>query len=254
MNSNKNISPIFEDCQSSCLTNQDLILAGVTTISLNLKNLLIRPGKDFLQNTPDIRKFFAWEKGVVLNCSSLEPNAQNMFNIISEIDGSKFIFSSGEILELIQNLFVDMIVYPQIVYTKTDNTKQEMAVFQQQNYHNDDDVLDFINKNKDLPRYLIGHFGLSLLRKFAGYNGLFIENHKPSKDGYHGIFYRNMEENSILEEKWEFDFSRLDANCNCYTCSSGYTCSYLHHLLQNTPLLAQRLLISHNVFYINHLP
>ena len=38
-------------------------------------------------------------------------------------------------------------------------------------------------------------------------------------------------------------------NCSCETCSQGFTRAYFHHLLQHTPLLAQRFLVIHNVFF-----
>ncbi len=223
MNKNQYIQPLFVDETSSCLTNQDLLLAGVTAISVHLKNLLLRPGIDFL-STQDIRKYLAWDKQLVLNCSSLSCNAKNEFQIVSEIDGSKHTFSYDAILELIDILDVDVVIYPEGL------------------------------ANLQSPKYLSGSFDLEFLVKLRKESNLFIENHKPSADGYNGVFYRDMYENSILDSIWEFEFTVLDNNCQCYTCSSGYTCAYLHHLLKNTPLLAQRLLISHNVFYINHLP
>lgn len=254
MNKNNYIEPVFEDNVSSCLTNQDLLSAGVTNISLNLRNLLIRPGKDFLKTIPSFRNFFAWQNAVILNCASLEPNTQNTFNLVSEVDGSKFKFSVDEILELIDTFDVDMVIYPQSYFNGKAKPKKELKLFIQKNTDKDADVLNFIQQNADLSMYIVGYFSLNLLVKFRQYSSLFIENYKPARDGYNGVFYRDMQDNSILESRRELDFSLLDNNCNCYTCSSGYTCAYLHHLLQNTPLLAQRLLILHNVFYINHLP
>lgn len=214
-----NVLPLFTDETNSCLTNHDLLLAGVDAISLNLKNLLIRPGMQFLIKNNLIRKYYAWDKKLILNCKSLNFNDKNELLIRSEIDGSKFVFSKDEIWQLIDALDVDKVI------------------------HEDAD-----------PEYLVGSFDLNFVLKHANLKNLYIENHKHLADGYIGVFYRDMQEYKILEDKWEFEFTVLDKKCGCYTCSNDFTCGYLHHLLKNTPLLAQRLLMLHNVFYINHLP
>lgn len=62
---------------------------------------------------------------------------------------------------------------------------------------------------------------------------------------------------SHLEPSWlllsdtglQTDQSVLSADCGCPTCKAGYTRSYLHHLMQQVPLLAYRFLIMHNVYY-----
>ena len=45
-------------------------------------------------------------------------------------------------------------------------------------------------------------------------------------------------------------FETIDPECTCPTCSQQFTKAYLHHLLQQTPLLCHRLLIQHNVFWM----
>lgn len=247
MNKNNYIHPLFFSAASSCLTNQDLLLADVTTVSLSLKDLLLRPGKDFLY-AQNIRNYFAWNQRLVLNCASLELNSKGEFKIISEVDGSKYIFSKNDIFTLIESLDVDVIIHPVVNYSDSKNfvtDSGENRIFF--------DAKDKNDKNINY-KYLMGAFSLNDLLTLRQQSNLYIENHKSFADGYVGVFYKDMQEFSILDSTLEFDFSVLDKNCHCYTCSSGYTCAYLHHLLKNTPLLAQRLLILHNVFYINHLP
>lgn len=72
---------------------------------------------------------------------------------------------------------------------------------------------------------------------------------KPAKDGYHGIFYTEQASFDIQAAQFERDMNLLDSHCSCETCSQGFTRAYFHHLFTHTPLLAQRMLIAHNVFY-----
>lgn len=274
------VQPVCQDFASSCLTNKDLSLAGVKAISLNLKNLLIRPGKEALIKQIDIRKFFAWQHKVILNCLSLKLSQDGKFIIKSELDGNKFILQKAELLELVQQLEVDIVVYPKnctlnnmspaanseverrtraYAFAYEDSSAESVLQVAStvdffQNKPNQIQILNFVDANQGLPLYLSGYFSLELVTRLQQYTNIYLENHKPATDAYNGVFYRNLQEHCILDEAWELDFSVLDENCACYTCSSEHTCAHLHHLLKNTPLLAQRLLILHNVFYINHLP
>lgn len=71
----------------------------------------------------------------------------------------------------------------------------------------------------------------------------------PASDAYQGIFYTQSGGLDILESRFEKDLDLLDSACTCQTCLQGFTRSYLHHLRQHTPLLAQRMMIEHNVFF-----
>lgn len=71
----------------------------------------------------------------------------------------------------------------------------------------------------------------------------------PASDAYQGIFYTQLGSCEILESRFEKDLGLLDEQCRCQTCSQGFTRAYFHHLLQHTPLLAQRMMIEHNVFF-----
>lgn len=57
---------------------------------------------------------------------------------------------------------------------------------------------------------------------------------------------------NILDETFAQDHELLLKSCQCDTCQSGFTRSYLHHLLKHTPLLAQRFLVQHNVWQAFH--
>ncbi len=72
---------------------------------------------------------------------------------------------------------------------------------------------------------------------------------KPAQDAYQGLIDSHEGCFEILHLSFERDLRLLDEHCHCQTCSQGFTRAYFHHLLQHTPLLAQRMLIEHNVFF-----
>lgn len=56
----------------------------------------------------------------------------------------------------------------------------------------------------------------------------------------------------LSDSRLKTDQMLLSPGCACPTCKAGYTRSYLHHLVQQVPLLAYRFLIMHNVYYYSH--
>jgi queuine tRNA-ribosyltransferase len=73
-------------------------------------------------------------------------------------------------------------------------------------------------------------------------------SNQPAEWGFKGIVIApDQQHYSILDSQFEQDFRLLSENCDCQTCKAGFTRSYLHHLLQHTPLLAQRFLVIHNI-------
>ena len=79
-------------------------------------------------------------------------------------------------------------------------------------------------------------------------NSLYCLSNQPAEWAFSGeVLLSHGEHYSILAPQFEQDFNELAENCDCQTCYAGFTRSYLHHLLQHTPLLAQRFLMSHNI-------
>ena len=81
---------------------------------------------------------------------------------------------------------------------------------------------------------------------------IFLESDTPAKDACLGQLYCHDGVIALLDERYSTQFEPLDANCHCPTCEQKLTRAYLHHLLEHTPLLCQRLLIQHNVYYSVH--
>lgn len=57
---------------------------------------------------------------------------------------------------------------------------------------------------------------------------------------------------NLRNSKYRLDFSAIEPDCDCSTCTN-YTKGYLHHLLKAQELLAYTLITIHNVRYMNRL-
>jgi len=56
----------------------------------------------------------------------------------------------------------------------------------------------------------------------------------------------------IKNKKYELDFSKLDDECDCYTCRN-YSKSYLRHLIKCGEILGARLMTIHNLRFLTKL-
>lgn len=83
---------------------------------------------------------------------------------------------------------------------------------------------------------------------------LFQEEDLPAEHGFQALVYTQDGMLDLKEKHYETQHIRIDENCSCTICNQDFTRAYLHHLYFHTPLLAQRLLIMHNVnWYIKNI-
>ena len=54
----------------------------------------------------------------------------------------------------------------------------------------------------------------------------------------------------VKNAQFEEDFTPLDHNCDCYTCTN-YTRAYIRHLLKAKEMLGMRLCVLHNLYFYN---
>lgn len=249
---------------SSCLTNQELASIDVNILSLSLPSLLLKPGYEFLVKLEDMHNYFAWVNTLVVNGSELSASKSGKFQLVSAIDGSKCSFTAQQIVELISNLQADLVLLPSglsdnftpshkyfLPYTEY---KTGFGAYFSVTEDNFSQVSMKIAELSEVPKYVCADLSLDLHLQLASLPNLHIENIKFAEDAFKGQIYRANNRHSILEDNCEHEFEKLVDECSCYTCSKGYTVAYLHHLFKHTPLLCQRLLILHNVFYASHLP
>jgi queuine tRNA-ribosyltransferase len=277
MNNNfKNmVTPVLSTGEAACLTMQNLEEIGVEKISLKLSALLIKPGFDLLNTLSSLKSYVGWNKTIILNASMIKLNSKDRYTIQSEFDGSKYVYTKNDLRDLIVNLAPDIVLLPKGLFSSdedaslrlSEKTKlyfpcdNELANPSSHKYgvhfeldsSNSDELTNFLVKYKNQFKYIFGDLSMEMLLHLLTQADLFTESTRPLLDGYQGIIYSNHKSISILDESARDSFQVIDADCNCQTCKDGHTMAYLHHLYQHTPLLCQRFLILHNVFYAGHL-
>jgi queuine tRNA-ribosyltransferase len=74
----------------------------------------------------------------------------------------------------------------------------------------------------------------------------------PTRCGRNARAMTRSGEYNIRNATYARDFSPVDAECECYVCTT-YTRAYLHHLFRANEMLGPRLLSYHNVYVLNDL-
>ena len=71
----------------------------------------------------------------------------------------------------------------------------------------------------------------------------------PTRIARHGMAYTSQGDVSIKQSRYERDFTPLDPECGCYTCTH-YTKAYLRHVFKAGEIISARLLTTHNLYYL----
>ena len=112
-------------------------------------------------------------------------------------------------------------------------------------------VLDFttplLPENK--PRYLMGVGSPDALIDGVIRGVDMFDCVLPTRVARHGALMTSYGRVNINNEKYKEDFTPLDPNCDCYTCTH-YTKAYLRHLHKADELFGKRLLSIHNVRFL----
>ncbi len=74
----------------------------------------------------------------------------------------------------------------------------------------------------------------------------------PSRNGRHGNAYTNFGKMNLNNAKYELDERPLDSTCGC-PCCRNYSRAYVRHLIKANEMLGMRLLVTHNLYFYNHL-
>ncbi|MCR5584156.1 MAG: tRNA guanosine(34) transglycosylase Tgt [Lachnospiraceae bacterium] len=74
----------------------------------------------------------------------------------------------------------------------------------------------------------------------------------PSRNGRHGNAYTNHGKMNLNNARYELDDRPLDEKCNCPACRN-YSRAYIRHLMKAGEMLGMRLLVTHNLYFYNHL-
>ncbi len=105
---------------------------------------------------------------------------------------------------------------------------------------------------EEKPRHLLGIGEPSDL--FMGVeNGVdLFDCVAPTRMGRNGTLYTNDGRINLFNEQYINDFTPVDAECGCYTCTN-YTRAYVAHLYRAKEMLAGTLGSIHNLYFLIHL-
>ncbi|MBU0648000.1 tRNA guanosine(34) transglycosylase Tgt [Patescibacteria group bacterium] len=106
---------------------------------------------------------------------------------------------------------------------------------------------------EDKPRYLMGVGTPENIAEAIEIGVDMFDCVLPTRNARHGHLFTSEGIIRIKNNKYKNDFSSLDDQCKCYTCSN-YTKSYLRHLITNKEPMSMCLNTLHNLtYYINYI-
>lgn len=270
----------FESCfipnlstpAGSCLTTANWQEVLVTRVAYSLEALLVKPGLEILEAMPSLKEYMNWPGPLVLNAQNLKVNQEGVIKISSPFDGSKIQLHASKVLDLIRHLQPDAVVFPEGLLGANEGFWEQWektGIFPFVPYRHAlelPEALSFgihspINTAQDYPNlaqrinltlprsyYFTGAYPSEGVSQLQNLQGVFIESDMPASDAAQGLMYSPQGLIDLKAKEQAFVFERLDSDCACPTCKQQFTQAYLHHLLQHTPLLCQRLLIQHNIY------
>lgn len=102
------------------------------------------------------------------------------------------------------------------------------------------------------PRYLMGVGTPDYLIEAAIAGIDMCDCVLPTRIARHGTALTSQGKVVVRNGTYEHDFSKLDPECNCYTCQN-YTRAYIRHLIKTNEILGIRLLSIHNINFLTGL-
>jgi queuine tRNA-ribosyltransferase len=105
----------------------------------------------------------------------------------------------------------------------------------------------------DKPRYLMGVGSPEDLLESIGLGVDIFDSVFPTRNARHGTIHTSNGNININRASYSNQFTLIDEDCGCSTCSAGFTRAYLNHLLKNYSILGMRLATIHNLFFIQKL-
>ncbi|MFT4058311.1 MAG: queuine tRNA-ribosyltransferase [Legionella sp.] len=266
MHAGQNIISVATSEAGLCLTTENWQEAKVDALSYSLEFLLHKPGYKVLQKIVSLAHYVGWSKTLILNAASLKANREGVYHLKSPYDGSKTKLSAQELLVLIHHLNPEMVLLPKNIYQDypqmwedwqsstfpfmhADDLSQQMIPYEHGVYF-DETMRAQLEQWSHLPRYVMGALDESLIHQLRSQGIKLIESDEPAKAALHGQVYSQLGMVDLTDKVTEMQFEIIDTDCVCPSCIQKFTKAYFYHLLQNTPLLCQRFLIQHNLFWM----
>ncbi len=252
----------------ACLTQDNWDELGIDYAVCSLSSLLMKPGLFYLQTLSDLREYLGWAKNLVLDASMLILKDSEHFEIQSVYDGTRTKLSMQQFWMLVHHLRPRIVLLPAGVEKKEmpDLASFTLPFFPLDSVASADadpyglygTAADWAKNNTllsnaSIPLYIQDDEGVFPIQELAGFQTqIYYASDKPAMDACQGLVYHQGGTVSITQKHFAFQFEALEADCACSTCKQGFTRAYLHHLFQSTPLLCQRLLIIHNIFWFQY--
>ncbi len=101
------------------------------------------------------------------------------------------------------------------------------------------------------PRYLMGVGSPDYLIEAAMAGIDMCDCVLPTRIARHGSAMTSHGKIVVRNATYERDFSKLDPECDCYTCRN-YTRAYIRHLIKTNEILGFRLLSIHNLYFLTN--
>ena len=105
---------------------------------------------------------------------------------------------------------------------------------------------------QDKPRYLMGVGTPRNILEAVARGVDLMDCVMPSRNARHGTLFTWQGIRNLNNEKYIYDESPVDPECDCPTCRL-HSRAYVRHLLRANELLAHRLTVQHNLFFYNTL-
>lgn len=100
------------------------------------------------------------------------------------------------------------------------------------------------------PRYLMGVGSPEDLIEGV-YRGIdMFDCVLPTRIARHGAFWTKNGRQNIMNSKYRDNLDVLEVGCDCFACESGYSTSYMAHLIREKEVYGMRLLSIHNLRFL----
>jgi len=105
---------------------------------------------------------------------------------------------------------------------------------------------------KDKPVYLMGVGTPENILEAVDRGVDFFDCVYPSRNGRHGHAYTSSGKINLLNAKYETDDQPIEEGCGCPVCRK-HSRAYIRHLLKAGEMLGMRFMVTHNLYFYNHL-
>ena len=106
---------------------------------------------------------------------------------------------------------------------------------------------------KDKPRYLMGVGSPDCLVEGAIRGVDMFDCVLQTRIARNGLALTSTGKKMLRNATFEHDFSVIEAGCDCYACSNGFTRAYIRHLVKCKEILAAQLITMHNIRFSQRL-